>query len=33
MHLPVDDAEHQLQVLCDPRSSASLQLLGHADAA
>ena len=22
MHRPVDDAEHQLQVLCDPRSSA-----------
>jgi hypothetical protein len=33
MHLPVDDGEHQLQVLCDPRSPALMQLLGHAGAA
>ena len=33
MHLPVDDAEHQLQVLRYPRSPAALQLLGYASAA
>jgi len=31
--LPVDDAEHKLQVLSDARSPASLQLLGPASAA
>ena len=31
--LPVDDAEHQLQVLSDARSPAALQLLGYASAA
>jgi hypothetical protein len=33
MRLPVDDAEHQLQVLSDARSPAALQLLGYASAA
>jgi hypothetical protein len=32
MHLPVDDAEHQLQVLSDARSPAVLQLLAYASA-
>jgi hypothetical protein len=31
--LPVDDAEHQLQVLSYARSPAALQLLGYASAA
>jgi hypothetical protein len=31
--LPVDDAEHQLQVLSDARSPAALQLIGYASAA
>jgi hypothetical protein len=31
--LPIDDAEHQLQVLSDARSPAALQLLGYASAA
>ena len=30
--LPVDDAEHQLQVLADARSTAAPQLLGYASA-
>ena len=30
--LPVDDAEHQLQVLCDARSLTALQLIGYANA-
>ena len=33
MLLPVDDAEHQLQVLGDPCSSTALQLLGYTSAA
>jgi hypothetical protein len=33
MLLPVDDAEHQLQVLGDSCSSAALQLLGDTSAA
>jgi hypothetical protein len=33
MHLPVDDAEHQLHVLLSARSPAALQLIGHASAA
>jgi hypothetical protein len=33
MHLPVDDAEHQLQVLRDPRSSALMHFRGDASAA
>ena len=33
LHLPVDDAEHQLQVLSDARSPAALQLVGYASAA
>jgi len=28
MHLPVEDAEHQLQVHSNARSPAALQLLG-----
>jgi len=32
MHRPVDDAEHQLQVLSDARSPAALQLLAYASA-
>ena len=31
--LPVDDAEGELRVLGDPRSSASMQLLGHSGTA
>ena len=31
--LPVDDAEHQLQVLADARSPAAPQLLGYASTA
>ena len=31
--MPVDDAEHKLQVLSDARSPAALQLLGYASAA
>ena len=31
--LPVDDAEHQLQVLSDARSPAALQFVGYASAA
>ena len=30
MHLPIDDAEHQLQVFPDARSPAALQLVGYA---
>jgi hypothetical protein len=33
LHLPVDDAEYQLQVLSDARSPAAMQLLGCASAA
>jgi hypothetical protein len=33
MHLPIDDAEHQLQVFPDARSPAALQLVGYASAA
>ena len=33
MHLPVDDAEHQLRVLSDGRSPTALQLVGNASAA
>jgi hypothetical protein len=33
LHLPVDAADHQLQVLADARSPAALQLLGYASAA
>jgi hypothetical protein len=33
MHRPVDDAEHQLQVLCDPRSSALMHFRDDASAA
>jgi hypothetical protein len=31
--LPVGDAEHQLQVLCDPRSLTSLYVLDYASTA
>jgi hypothetical protein len=33
MHLPVDDGEHQLQVLCDLRSSALMHFRDDASAA
>jgi hypothetical protein len=33
MHLPVDDSEHQLQVLCDLRSSALMHFRDDASAA
>jgi hypothetical protein len=33
MHLPIDDAEHQLQVFPDARSPAALQLVGYASTA
>jgi hypothetical protein len=33
LHLPVDDAEYQLQVLSHARFPAALQLLGYASAA
>jgi hypothetical protein len=33
MLLPVEDAEHQLQVHANARSPAALQLLGYASAA
>jgi hypothetical protein len=33
LRLPVDDAEHQLQMLSDARSPAAMQLLGYASAA
>ena len=33
MSLPIHNAEHQLQVLCDPRAPASEQFFGHASAA
>jgi hypothetical protein len=33
MHLPVDDGEHQLQVLCDLRSSALIHFRDDASAA
>ena len=33
MHLPVDDGEHQLQVLCDLRSSALMHFRDNASAA
>ena len=33
MHLPVEDGEHQLQVLCDLRSSALMHFRDDASAA
>jgi hypothetical protein len=33
MHLPIDDGEHQLQVLCDLRSSALMHFRDDASAA